>query len=52
MLLELSTIFSAELIHVMADVLTAVTIKSTDFLFMLAAELRLRPAPNSFMVKR
>jgi len=50
--LELSTSYSAALINVLAEVLTALTIESLDFLFTLAAALRLRPAPDSAIVKR
>ena len=52
MMLELSTTTSATLVNVLAEVLTGLTIQSVEFLFMLAAALRLRPAPNSSIVKR
>jgi hypothetical protein len=52
MLLELSTSTSTTLIAVLAEVLTGLTIQSVEFLFMLAAALRLRPAPGSSIVKR
>ena len=51
-LLELSTNYSAMLIHLVAGLLAAVIIESIDFLFMLAAALRMRPAPTSAIVKR
>jgi hypothetical protein len=46
-LLEMSTAYSAMLVTVVAEVATAVIIESTDFLFMLAAALRLRPGVNT-----
>jgi hypothetical protein len=46
-LLELSARSSAIFVGVLAEVLTAVTINSLDFLFMLAAALRLRPDNNT-----
>jgi hypothetical protein len=46
-LVELSTGWSALLIAVAADVLSTLVIESLDFLFLLAAALRLRPAGNS-----
>jgi hypothetical protein len=42
-LLEMSTAYSAMLVTVVAELVTAVIIESIDFLFMLAAALRLRP---------
>ena len=51
-LLELSTNYSAMVVTVLAEVLTTLTIESIDFLFMLAAALRMRPAPSSATVKR
>jgi hypothetical protein len=51
-MLELSTSMSATLINVLAELLTGLAIESVEFLFMLAAALRLRPAPNSEIVKR
>jgi hypothetical protein len=51
-LLELSTNYSVMFVNVLAELLTAMVIESIDFLFMLAAALRLRPAPNSAIVKR
>jgi len=51
-LLELSTNYSAMLVNVVAELLTALTIESIDFLFTLAAALRMRPAPSSAIVKR
>jgi hypothetical protein len=46
-LLELSTRSSAIFVAVVAEVLTAGTVNSIEFLFMLAAALRLRPANNT-----
>ena len=46
-LLELSAGYSAIFVTVVAELLTAATIESLDFLFMLAAALRLRPAENT-----
>jgi hypothetical protein len=51
-LLELSTTTSATVVNVLAELLTGLTIQSVEFLFMLAAALRLRPAPDSSIVKR
>jgi hypothetical protein len=51
-LLELSTGYSAMLVTIVAELLAAWAIESLDFLFMLAAALRLRPAPGSAIVKR
>ena len=51
-LLELSTNYSAMFVNVLAEFLTAMAIESIDFLFTLAAALRLRPAPKSAIVKR
>jgi hypothetical protein len=46
-LVELSAGWSVLLIAVAADVLSTLVIESLDFLFLLAAALRLRPAGNS-----
>jgi ABC-type sulfate transport system permease component len=51
-LLELSTSASATLVNVLAEVLTGLAIESVEFVFALAAALRLRPAPGSSIVKR
>ena len=51
-LLELSTGYSAMLVAIAAEVLAAWTIESMDFLFRLAAALRLRPAPGSTLMRR
>jgi hypothetical protein len=51
-MLELSTSMSATVINVLAELLTGLAIESAEFLFTLAAALRLRPAPNSAIVKR
>ena len=50
-LLELSTGYSAMLVNVVAELLTALTIESIDFLFMLAAALRLRPSNNTSVTR-
>jgi hypothetical protein len=46
-LLEMSTAYSAMLVTVVAELLTAAMIASIDYLFMLAAALRLRPVDNT-----
>jgi ABC-type sulfate transport system permease component len=50
-LIELSTGYTATFVNVVAELLTALIVESIDFLFMLAAALRLRPT-GSAMAKR
>ncbi len=50
-LLELSTGYTAMLVKLVAEILSASTIESIDFLFRLAAAMRLRPT-GSAIVKR
>jgi hypothetical protein len=46
-LVELSTGYSAMLVTVAAEVLSTLAVESLDFLFLLAAALRMRPTGNT-----
>ncbi len=51
-LLELSTSMSATVVNLLAELLTGLAIESVEFLFALAAALRMRPTSHSAIVKR